>query len=481
MWPPFGAPVEALLDAVTGWLAGAAADAINTVWDLLTATLLMVPDVTQLPQVHTFNARTLAIVNACFVLAIVAVGVAVMGHNTVQIRYGIGELAPRLVVAFVAANFATPICKSAIEVANALTQAITGQDIATDDSLAQMRRVVQGSLSNPAITLFTVIISLLLVGLLVTILVGWITRIGLLIILVGGAPLALACHATPWTDPVARLWWRALFGNLGTVGAQGAVLQVTAQVYFDQASNIDRDVLGLPSDPPEVLNLAVVVCALWATAKIPALMRRYVTGGRGGNNLLGAFVRLVVVQQVTRAVTGGLLGGRTLTRGGGGAGSGRSAANTIIPYWRPRLPRPTPANHPPAAASRTTATASRSTGARAGAGTSTSSGQPTQRGRSRVPAGVTPATVMPKARPAWQGRTTTTTATAPSGPRLPAGVNPATAMPRTRPPWVLPVWQGGTTTPRTPVSRTVPGRVPGGVTPQTAMPRTRPPWTRRSP
>jgi hypothetical protein len=41
-----------------------------------------------------------------------------------------------------------------------------------------------------------------------------IVRIAVVIVLVGIAPLAPACHALPFTDTAARLWWRILLGCL---------------------------------------------------------------------------------------------------------------------------------------------------------------------------------------------------------------------------------------------------------------------------
>ena len=37
------------------------------------------------------------VVNACFILAIITAGIVVMTNGTVQSRYGVGELLPRLV------------------------------------------------------------------------------------------------------------------------------------------------------------------------------------------------------------------------------------------------------------------------------------------------------------------------------------------------------------------------------------------------
>jgi hypothetical protein len=112
-----GSAVGALLDGVIAWLSERGLDILNALWELLFSALLVVPDGTVLPQVQAIAARSLMIVNTCFVLAIIAAGVAIMGRGTVQSRYGIAELGPRLVIAFIAANMASPLCATLIEVA----------------------------------------------------------------------------------------------------------------------------------------------------------------------------------------------------------------------------------------------------------------------------------------------------------------------------------------------------------------------------
>jgi len=64
-----------LLNSIPSWLAGQVANALNRLWGLLTATVLWVPDVTGLPQVQRLTSTSTAVVNAGFVLAILAAGV----------------------------------------------------------------------------------------------------------------------------------------------------------------------------------------------------------------------------------------------------------------------------------------------------------------------------------------------------------------------------------------------------------------------
>ncbi|GAA4471002.1 hypothetical protein [Phytohabitans houttuyneae] len=406
-WSPWGVTVDALMDQVARWLGGFAASVINTVWGWLSATVLLVPNVTVLPQVQAIHDRSLAIVNVCFILAIVAVAVAVMARGTIQLRYGVADLVPQLVFGFVAANFAIPLCQALIRFTNAVTHAVTGQDVASDASLGQMRRIVEGSLSNPALGLLTTLVSLTIAALVVWIIVGWIVRLGLLIVLVGIAPIALACHATPWTDPAARLWWRAFLGALGTVAAQAVALHTAAVIYLSPDAQVEQ--LGLPTDPTEVFNLFVIACILFAVAKVPGLIRQYVTHNRG-NNMLGMILRVAVVQQVARAVTGGLWrGGRAGTvaaaagRGAGFArgGTGRLPRPTLAPL-RPSLrrrpggmPVPAPSSAPVAGASSAGVVSTSRVAADGGVGAAHTRPRPV------VPSHVTPGTAMPRKAARW--------------------------------------------------------------------------------
>src|SRR6266545_4598570 len=453
------------------WLLGLTLEAIKALWGLLANTAFSTPDVTTLPQVQAITSKSLIVVNVGFILAIITAGITVMTHETVQIRYGVGELAPRLVVGWIAANFSMPICSHLTELANALTQALTGEGVASPGAFGQLLRVVVDAMTNPASTFLALVIGLIIAVLTGMLLVAWLVRLGVLIVLVGIAPVALACHATPYTDGAARLWWRSFLAVLGTVILQAVALHTALRIFLDPNANVPS--LGLPKDPTGVLNLFIVACLLWVVVKIPGLMRRYVTRGGGQHNVAGLIVRMVLVQQLAgllrlpfrgrggagrAAAAGGARGAAGRAAGRTATGGQPSAANTAIAYWRPRMPRPTPAT------TRTTPTPTPGGGG----------GQPSPV-RPSVPAGVNPATAVPRTRSGWQTGRTAAPASgaqpAPAAPRTPPGTTPATAMPRTRPAWQAP--PAGP--PTAPPHRL---RVPPGVNPGNAMPRRRPTWRR---
>jgi len=287
-------------DAVVSWLAGFAAAAVQRTWDLLAATALVNPDVTGLPQVATISGRTQVAANAIYVLVILAAGVLVMTHETVQIRYGIGELAPRLVIGLIAANLAMPLCSGLISVGNAFTGALTDGPVAGPDAAQQVVRIASAALNTgggPTRLLIVVIVLLILV-LTVMLLLTWMVRLGVLVVLAGIAPAALACHGLPQLDGVAHLWWRSMLATLGTVTLQAFTLHTGLSVFLAPDANLAA--LGLPGDPTGVVNLFIVVCLLWTTVKIPSLMARYATH-HGGRTPGAYLVRAVLVQQLARA------------------------------------------------------------------------------------------------------------------------------------------------------------------------------------
>ncbi len=421
------------------WLLGLTLEAIKSLWSMLADTAFTTPDVTTLPQVQAITGKSLTVVNVGFILAIITAGITVMTHETVQIRYGVGEVAPRLVVGWIAANFSMPICSHLTELANALTGALTGESIAPTGAFGQLERVVIDAMNDQSTAFLVLVIGLLIAVLTGMLLVAWLVRLGVLIVLVGIAPVALACHATPYTDGAARLWWRSFLAVLGTVILQALALHTTLKIFLDPNANVAA--LGIPKDPTGAFNLFIVACLLWVTIKIPGMMRRYVTRGGGQHNIAGAFIRLVLVQQLTRMIRLPLPGrgaGRATAAAGGAratagtAGRAPSAASTAIGYWRPRLPRPTPA------LARSTRTTTATTAA--------------------SPASPPPPAPTPPAAPAGGSP-----APAPSRPRIPASVTPATAMPPRRPSWrAYGATPTGTGWPDPPPARTPP---PAGAQP----------------
>jgi hypothetical protein len=428
-----------MFDQAVEWLLTFTRDTLNTIWRLLAATLFHLPDVTGLPQVAALSARSLTIVNTGFVVVIMAAGIVVMTRESVQSRYGAAELAPRLVIAFIAANFATPICQAIITAANTLVLALTGEDIASDAALDQLLRVLTDELTNPAAALLVTLVGLVIDILVVMLLIGWIARFAALIVAVGIAPAALACHALPWTEAIAQAWWRTIGGLAATVVLQAVALHTSLAIFLDPATSLPS--YGLPADPTGLLNLIIIAVLLWVTVRIPSLVRRHLTHANARPNFASAVVRLVIVHQLTRGL-GHALGrvlhagsraGRAGRAGGAGLSLGRGpgrppSSGGTLPA-RPIGPRPTRPGAP--------ATVSPAQAASGGPGRSPTPA-PSTRSGTRPPApGTRPASPRTPPSPSTPGRpVTATTSTATSGPRprpSPTTPPPRQSLPSARP------------------------------------------------
>ncbi|QGN49775.1 hypothetical protein GKC29_25075 [Micromonospora sp. WMMC415] len=293
-----------LLDQILDWLAAAILGCLDALFGVISSALLVTPNVTGLPQVQALTGRSVLVVDTVFVLAFVAAGVLTMtAGGSEAFRYNVKDLLPRLIVGFVAAHFSQLWCGTLIDLANALTAALTTPDGDSDGALSAIRTHVTGGQDKASLLLFVICVAIIAVLLAATAF-SVIVRFAVVLVLTAAAPLALACHALPQTDPVARLWWRSYLGVLAVPVVQGFTLYAGQWMLTDSRHLLP--VLGLPVEPGGLINLFVVMVMLWTTLRVPSLMRRYVTtgtGGRGGT-MLGAAVRVILVQQVTRSVPG---------------------------------------------------------------------------------------------------------------------------------------------------------------------------------
>jgi hypothetical protein len=224
---------------------------------------------------------------------------------------------------------------------------------------------------------------------LLLLLATWIGRIAILLVAAGVAPLALACHALPQTDLVARLWWRAVLACLGVQVLQAVTLHVGVATLLSPEANLPA--LGLPHDPSGLLNLLIVTYVLWLVVQVPRWVARTVSGGRPGRaaGLLGSVIRVVVVQQVWRAIGA--------SRRGGGRPRSPRGSHRAAPPVHPGQPAGVPV-----AAHR--------------------SGSPARPSPAAVAASVTPPGAIPLRRARWQAHPSRPSGTGwPSAPRTGTG------------------------------------------------------------
>jgi hypothetical protein len=299
-----------IFDVFLSWIATGILNSFDAIFSAIGKSLLKSPDVTGLPQVQALTGRSVLVVDTVFVLAFIAAGfMTMMGGGSERAHYTAKDLMSRLVVGFIGAHFSTLLVGKAIELANGLVSGLAPGDTDRQGALASIKAHVHG-VSMASMLLFLVLVVIIVVLLCATT-IGMLVRFSALIVLAAAAPLALACHALPQTDAVARVWWRAFGGCLATPVLQAFTLQA-GQWMLEDPTHV-FPMLGIPNDPGSVINLFVVVILLWVTVKIPGMVRRYATQGGRGPNFLGAVVRVVIVQQITRNLPGtGRLAGRAV-------------------------------------------------------------------------------------------------------------------------------------------------------------------------
>jgi hypothetical protein len=263
-------------DAVNGWFRDLVASSLGPLLDMVARTVLATPDLAAAnSRVRELWWVSAGIANTSFVLLVTAGGVLVMTHETLQTSYGVKEIAPRLVVAFAAANLSLVLTGQAIPLANALARALLGPGVDPAHVQATLRTLALAPLDTASGLL--ILVALVIAVMALCLVATYVIRVSLLIVLVAGAPLALACHALPKAEGLAHLWWRAFCGCFGVQLGQALVLAMAVRVFFQA----DRaHVLGLQGSA-HLVDLIVVGCLLWMLLRIPVWVSRLVFGRRG--------------------------------------------------------------------------------------------------------------------------------------------------------------------------------------------------------
>ncbi len=310
--------LNACIDGFFRWLVGSA---LNPLLDLVSTTLLTTPTIESLPRVAQLWDTSWQVLLGCYALLILVAGVVVMAYETLQTRYTIKEIAPRLVVGFLAGALSLWVAARGIDVANGLAAAIAGDDLDPASAGATLRAITQQSLTGRILIL---LMGLVLAVMLVVLLLTYVVRVALTVLLVAGAPLALMFHALPHTEGIARWWWKAFAAALAIQVGQSLALITALKVFLAPGGFTP---FGTVTDNG-LVNILVAIALVYVLVKIPFWMLSTIRGG-GGGSLVGSLVRGVVAYK-----TFGLLGG------GRRGGRGRAARLLARPWrLRPRRAR----------------------------------------------------------------------------------------------------------------------------------------------
>jgi hypothetical protein len=264
-------------EAINSWFRELVARAITPAVDLAARSVLATPDLTDANgRVRELWQLSQGLANTGYVLLVTVGGVLLMTNETLQARYTVKDVAPRLVVGMVASNTSLVLVDLGIQAANALSRALLGPGVDPAQAEATLKQVLVFPLDG-ANTLLLVA-GVVVVGLAVVLAASYVLRVAVLVALTVAAPLVLACHGLPHTEAVARWWWRATTACLVIPVAQSLVLICALRVFFHHDS--DR-LLGLGT--ARLVDLLVATCLLWLLARIPVWAARMVFAGRPGS------------------------------------------------------------------------------------------------------------------------------------------------------------------------------------------------------
>ena len=216
-------------NAINGFFRGLVEGALNPLLELLSTTLLTTPTPESLPRLGELWHDSWQILLVSYTLLIMVGGVLVMSYETLQTRYSIKEIGPRVVLGFVAGALSWWLASQAIRCANALALAVLGEGVDPDTVGVLLRDLVMGSVLGE---LWLMLIGLVLAVMLVVLLVTYVVRVAVTVILIAGAPIALMCHALPPIEGVAWWWWRAFGGCLAIQGGQSLTLVTALKVFL---------------------------------------------------------------------------------------------------------------------------------------------------------------------------------------------------------------------------------------------------------
>lgn len=203
---------------------------LNSLLDLFAKSLLVTPPLDQVPVMGQIWETSRQIVLAVYSTLVLVAGIIVMAHETVQTRHSIKEILPRVMVGFLAANLSLFFGGKVIEIGNALSQAVLGDQLSPQAAARTMTDSLMHDLAGGA--LFILFMALALLVMLVAVVLTYIVRITLTIILLAGAPIFLMCHALPHTEGIAFWWWKAFAGVLAIQVGQSLALVAAIKIFF---------------------------------------------------------------------------------------------------------------------------------------------------------------------------------------------------------------------------------------------------------
>ncbi|WP_232376419.1 hypothetical protein [Amycolatopsis aidingensis] len=296
-------------NALNSFFRGVVEDALNPLLDLLGKTLLTTPEPDSIPNLTGLWTESWHVLLAGYVILVLVAGMILMGYQTLQTRYTVKEIAPRLVVGFLAGTLSLFVATKGIHLANALAQAVMGEGLDPNTASTALTDMVLSALHGGG--LWLIFIGLALAIMIIILLITFVVRVMLTVLLIAAAPIALMWHALPQTEGIAQAWWKAYGGVLAIQIGQSLALVTALKVFF-----VPGGFTVFGPNLSGLMNLLLCLALMYILIKIPFWCLAPIRSG--GRSLIGSVVRGLIAYK-----TMGLLGGLGSTVSGRGGGPGR--------------------------------------------------------------------------------------------------------------------------------------------------------------
>jgi hypothetical protein len=288
-------PTGCIAAGINSVFRGIVEAALSPILELLGSTALSTPTLDQIPGIGELWHNSWEIVVAAYGLLVLIGGIIVMGHESVQSRYSIKEIGPRIPVAFLASMLSLFFADKLIRLANALSTAVLDGGVRPPVLSDSLDEATKGALGGG---LFLILMGLVLVVVGIGLLIVYVVRVVITLILIISGPLFLMCHCLPHTDGLARWWWKAMTATLAIQIVQALVLILAVNTFMSGGMRL------LGSFGAFALLIAAIAL-FFILFKIPFWLLSAVKVGSGGS-LLGGLVKAYVA-----AKTFGMISRRT--------------------------------------------------------------------------------------------------------------------------------------------------------------------------
>ncbi|PKV80509.1 conjugal transfer protein TrbL family protein [Nocardia fluminea] len=318
-------------NAIDGFFQRLVDSALDPLLELLSETLLTTPEPSEIPQIGVLWNQSWQLMTALYVLVVMAAGVLLMVRETLQTQWSIRELAPRLVVGFIAGAMSMVIATTAIGFANALARALGGDGVGSDSAAAGLKELAT---TGPQSQSFGLVLMLALVVMLVVLVIAYVVRVAITILLIVAAPLALMCHGLPGVEGVARWWWRSFAACLAIQVVQSLTLVTVLRVFLTPGG---WEVFGPNANG--IVNLIVALALMGVLIKTPFWLLSVMKIGQG-RSFVGSIARAYLTYKTLGLLKGASSGGKRAAAGTPARrGQTATPARPPDPYARVRATR----------------------------------------------------------------------------------------------------------------------------------------------